>query len=72
MSQYLVLSDDEYKAFVKEDAIGMFRAKKGSDGSVLEKDSAEVEITFIGGGKTKLIGMTAWHFITAMSKLMAD
>ena len=70
MAKYLVVADEEYKAYVKEDAICMFRMKTGNDGAILEHESAEVEITFVGGAKTKLIGQSAWHFITAMTDLM--
>jgi hypothetical protein len=48
----------------------MFRAKKAEDGSILEDENAEVEIDFMGGGKKRLVGGTAVHFLKAMGKFM--
>jgi hypothetical protein len=67
---FLVVSDDHHKAFFNADMICMFRVKKAEDGSIALTN--EVEIEFIGGTKTRLVGETAKHFLSAMGKLIAD
>jgi hypothetical protein len=69
-AKFLVVSDDHYKAFFNADLICMFRLKKAEDGTIAEPN--EVEIEFIGGTKTRLVGQTATHFPSAMGKLVGD
>ena len=45
----------------------MFRIKKVADGTI--PDDGEVEIEFIGGSKTKLVGQTAKHFLDAIDSM---
>jgi hypothetical protein len=66
MSKFLVIADDDYKAFVNPDLITMFRVKRAADGSY--PDDGEVEIEFIGGSSKKLFGDPAKHFLAALSK----
>lgn len=65
---FLVVSDDSHKAFFNADLICMFRLKKAEDGNIA--DPEELEIEFIGGTKTRLVGETAKHFLSAISKLI--
>jgi hypothetical protein len=67
---FLVVSDEHHKAFFNADLICMFRLKKAEDGTIAEPN--EVEIEFIGGTKTRLIGETAKHFLSAMDKMIRD
>ena len=68
MKQIMVIQDDEYKAFFNTEAICMFRLKLPESGEAIKAD--EVEITFVGGGKTKLHGQSAKHFIEGAIRMM--
>lgn len=68
MAQFLVVSDDQHKAFFNADMICAFRIKKAEDGSI--PVDGEVEVEFVGGSKTRLVGPTAQHFLIAMEKLL--
>jgi hypothetical protein len=48
----------------------MFRYKQNSDGSFVLP--LEVEIDFIGGGRAKLYGESAKHFLAATSSCTSD
>jgi hypothetical protein len=65
---FLVVSDDQHKAFFNADSICMFRYRKADNDAIAEP--SEVEVEFMGGSKTKLHGETARHFLSAMSKHM--
>jgi len=67
---FLVVSDDHFKAYFNRDLICMFRLKKAEGGAIAEPK--EVEIEFIGGTKTRLVGETANHFLSAMAKGLSE
>jgi hypothetical protein len=67
-AKFAIISDDEHKAFININMICMFRYRQ-SHGKLAKP--AQVEIEFVGGGKTKLHGETAIHFISAITKSWA-
>ena len=64
MPRFLVVSDDQHKAFFNVESICMFRVLKADHGRIAEP--LEIEVEFIGGTKTKLIGDPAQHFLSAV------
>jgi hypothetical protein len=68
MSRFFVVSDDQYKAFINIELVCMFRAKQDGNGKLV--NPTEIEIEFIGGNKTRLVGDPADHFLMAMSDLI--
>ena len=67
-AKFAFVGDDQYSAFINVELICMFRYKKDPDRSMTVPE--EVEIDFMGGGRTKLYGETARHFVNAMSKCL--
>lgn len=70
MARFLVVGDAQHKAFINIELVCMFRYRHNSDGSLAYP--LEVEIEYIGGGRTKLFGETAKHFLDATSKLLHE
>jgi len=70
MSQFIVVSDDQHKAYFNADVICMFRLRKAEDGSFVQPYDLEIE--FMGGTKTRLVGDTARHFLSGLNKLIVE
>ena len=70
MARFILIGDDHQKAFINIDLVCTFRYKQNSDGSLTLP--AQVEIEFIGGGRTKLHDETAKHFLQAVGKFSLE
>jgi hypothetical protein len=70
MSRFIVVSDDQHKAFFNADVICMFKLRKAEDGTLAQP--YDLEIDFIGGTKTRLVGDTARHFLSGIDKLIVE
>jgi hypothetical protein len=68
MAKWIIVDDDQHKAFFNHDMICMFRVKQNDDGSMAN----EIEVEFMGGSKTKLHGESAFHFWNAISSTFPD
>lgn len=63
----LVISDDDYRAFINTNMIWRFKVRKAAAGEVPSADDIEeVEVEFVGGATKRLFGDTAKHFVQAV------
>jgi hypothetical protein len=69
MAKFIIVQDDQYKAFVNADLICMFRVKEHKEPN--EAEFTEVEVDFVGGSKTRLVGPPAENFWTAFKDMAA-
>lgn len=73
MDGFLVISDDDYRAFINVEMICMFRVRKNAAGQMPSGDDIEeVEVEFLGGATKRLFGETARHFVHAVGKYLAS
>jgi hypothetical protein len=65
--RFIIVGEDDDRMFINPESICLFKTKNAKKGP-RSAEPLEIEIEFMGGSKARLVGATAAHFVTAISK----